>query len=364
MKIAIILGTRPEIIKMSPIIRYCQENGVEFFILHSGQHYDYEMDQAFFEDLKLPSPDYNLSAGAEPYRMQVGLLVRNIMDVLAKERPDVALVQGDTNTVLAGALAANKLRVPVAHHEAGLRSHDLTMLEETNRIITDHIADFLFSPTTDAHKNLTDEGIDESKIFQTGNTVVDAIKQNLAISNERNDVCAQLGVEKGAYILATAHRAENVDNEKRLRGILKGMGMVGEQMKMPIIYPVHPRTAHKIDQFVVTVPDGVRLVKPVGYLDFLQLEARAKLIMTDSGGIQEEACIMGVPCVTMRDNTERPETIAAGVNVLAGANADKIAQAAQDILNAWDKRRDAQPFGDGTAGEQIIKILQGEIGSN
>lgn len=353
--ICILIGTRPEIIKMSPLIRACEKKKQDYFILHTGQHYSYEMDRKFFEDLEIKKPKYNLNVGGQEYRKQVGMMIREIMAILDKEKPDIVFVQGDTNSVLAGALAANKLGIKIGHHEAGLRSHDLTMLEETNRIITDHIADFLFTPTIDADKNLRDEGISPENIFHTGNTVVDAVRQNLEISKKNADVHKKLGLNE--YILVTAHRAENVDVEKRLRGIMDGLMLVHQFFKKPIVWPIHPRTKNNMDKFGIEKPEGVRFIEPVGYLDFLQLEAEATLIITDSGGIQEEACIMQVPCVTIRDNTERPETIKAGVNILAGTNANSILSAAKEMSS---KAHDwANPFGDGTAGEKIIDVWLG-----
>ncbi|MBN2457559.1 UDP-N-acetylglucosamine 2-epimerase (non-hydrolyzing) [Candidatus Woesearchaeota archaeon] len=353
MKACILLGTRPEIIKMSPLIRACESLGIDYYILHTGQHYSYEMDRQFFLDLELPKPKYNLDVGGRPYRKQVGMMIRQIMDVLSKDRPDIVFVQGDTNSVLAGALAANKLGIPIGHHEAGLRSHDLTMLEETNRIITDHISDFLFAPTKDAKKNLEEEGIDMSKTWLTGNTVVDAVKENLKISEKKAEPLKKLGLKKGGYILATAHRAENVDVQKRLRGIIGGLGLVFEKTGLEVIYPIHPRAKARLEEFKIDLPDGIRLIEPQGYLDFLQLEANAKLIITDSGGLQEEACILKVPCVTTRDNTERPETVDAGINVLSGTVPEKILSCAKDMLE--NHRRWTNPFGDGHAGKRIIE---------
>ena len=325
-KIAIILGTRPEIIKMSPIINELDNRGSDYFVLHTGQHYSYEMDKKFFEDLELPKPKYNLNVGSQKYGKQVGMMIREIMEILAKEKPTVVLVQGDTNSVLAGAQAANKLRIKIAHHEAGLRSHDLTMLEETNRIITDHISDYLFAPTEDALRNLQDEGINNDKIFLTGNTVVDAVLQNFELANRKVNILKKLNLKEKNYIIVTAHRAENVDREKRLQGIIEGLTLVGQYFKLPIIYPIHPRTINNIKKFGLKIPDSVKFLDPLGYLEFLQLEANAKLIITDSGGLQEEACVLKIPCVTIRNTTERPETINAGINILAGTNPEKILQ--------------------------------------
>lgn len=356
MKLAIILGTRPEIIKMAPIIKLCQaRHDLEFFILHTGQHYSHAMDKQFFDDLELPLPKYNLGVGGEPYRKQVGLMVNNIMQVLDKEKPDVVLVQGDTISVLAGALAANKLKILIGHHEAGLRSHDLSMIEETNRIITDHISDYLYAPTADAYKNLIEEGLSDKKILLTGNTVVDALNQNIELAKSKANVLKRFKLQPKEYIVATAHRAENVDNKKRLSGILKGLYLVNREFSLPIIYPIHPRTVMSIKRFDLKIPSGLKLIKPLSYLEFIQLEANAKLIITDSGGAQEEACILKVPCVTLRDNTERPETIHAQINILAGTQPEKILDSTQKMMSG--DRVWINPFGDGQAAKRILNSL-------
>ena len=291
MKLAIVLGTRPEIIKMSPIIRICEQKNLDYFILHTGQHYSYEMDKKFFEDLEIRQPDYNLNVGSQPYRKQIGSMIREISVVLEKEKPDLVLVQGDTNSVLAAALAANKLKIKIGHHEAGLRSHDLTMLEETNRIITDHISDFLFVPTQDALKNITEEGINKDKVFLTGNTVVDAIQHNLSLAEKKVNILEKLNLTNKNYIITTAHRAENVDNQERLQGIVQGLKLIRNDLKLPVIFPIHPRTKINLEKFGITM-DSITLIPPLGYLEFLQLQANAKLIVTDSGGLQEESCIL------------------------------------------------------------------------
>jgi UDP-N-acetylglucosamine 2-epimerase (non-hydrolysing) len=353
MNVCIIIGTRPEIIKMAPLIRACEKKNLDYFILHTGQHYSYEMDKKFFEDLELKKPKYNLNVGGQEYRKQVGLMITKITDILTIEKPDVVFVQGDTNSVLAGALAANKLQIKIGHHEAGLRSHDLTMLEETNRIITDHISDYLFAPTTSAINNIKEEGINKN-VFLTGNTIVDAVNENLILAEKKVNIHKKLNIEKNNYIVVTAHRAENVDNEKRLRGIIDGLMLVSQFTKLPIIFPIHPRTLKNLTKFNIEQPKEIQFIEPLGYLEFLQLEAHAKLFITDSGGLQEEACILKIPCVTIRDNTERPETIDAGINILAGTSPNKILNSAKEMLNYNGKW--INPFGDGKAGEHIIDI--------
>jgi len=349
--IAIILGTRPEIIKMSPIIRECEARNLDYFILHTGQHYSYEMDRAFFEDLELPEPKYNLDVGSGTHAEQTGRIMTGIERILLEEKPEIVLVQGDTNTVLAGALAASKLHIKVGHVEAGLRSYDRRMPEEINRIVADHISDVLFPPTETAKKNLIEEGIPEERIFVTGNTVVDAVEQNLAIARRKDDLLQQLGLTSKGFFLVTAHRAENVDTKQRLEGILQGLEAIQSEFSLPIIFPMHPRTAKMAQAFGLSL-DEIHVTEPLGYLDFLQLEANARLVLTDSGGLQEESCILGVPCVTLRDNTERPETVEVGANVLAGTDPDVMLSCARKMLaqgTSW-----ANPFGDGRAGERIV----------
>ncbi len=354
MTCAIILGTRPEIIKMSPIIRALARQRKPFTIIHTGQHYSYVMDRIFFDELELPSPDINLDVGSASHGIQTGLMLSRIEDILIKLKPEMVLVQGDTNTVVAGALAAVKLSIPVGHVEAGLRSYDRSMPEEINRIVADHIADHLFAPTQNAEAILLSEGIPRERILNTGNTVVDAVWQNLSIAKEKMAVSEIIGSQE-KYFLATAHRQENVDNREKLLGIIDGLGAIGKHMDTPILFPIHPRTRKMLDAFSIEIPDYVRLLEPIGYLKFLALEANAKLILSDSGGIQEEACVLGVPCVTLRENTERPETVEVGANMLAGTDPRRILEAGLEMLsrnNLWE-----QPFGDGKSGERIAAFI-------
>jgi UDP-N-acetylglucosamine 2-epimerase (non-hydrolysing) len=264
------------------------------------------------------------------------------------------LVEGDTNTVLAGSLAASKLDVSVGHVEAGLRSFDRSMPEEINRIVSDHVSDLLFAPTETARSNLMREGIPVEKIYVTGNTIVDAVYQNLELAVKNRNPLRDLGLKRGEYFLATAHRAENTDDPLRLQGILDGLNMVSEEYDLPVLYPIHPRTSKMIQQNNHRL-GNIRTIEPVGYTDFLLLEAGARLIVTDSGGVQEEACILRVPCVTLRYNTERPETIENGANMLVGADPEKIVKGVEKMLKVpkkWDN-----PYGDGVAGKKICEII-------
>jgi UDP-N-acetylglucosamine 2-epimerase (non-hydrolysing) len=349
MKVAIILGTRPEIIKMSPIIRALEQKGMEFFILHTGQHYSYNMDKVFFEQLRLPQPRYNLRVGSGTHAEETGRMMIGIEKVLVEEKPSIVLVEGDTNTVLAGALASVKIGIPIGHVEAGLRSFDRSMPEEINRVVVDHISDLLFAPTKTAEGNLLREGIPEDRIFVTGNTIVDAVYQNLQLAEAINAPFIE-----DDYFLVTVHRQENTDNPTRLKNIIEGLKLVKEYFDMPIIYPIHPRTLKRIREYSINT-EGLNLIEPLDYLSFLKLESRAKLIFTDSGGVQEEACILKVPCVTLRYNTERPETIEVGANILAGTEPKEILEKARIMIDA--KRDWENPFGDGKAAVRIVSII-------
>jgi UDP-N-acetylglucosamine 2-epimerase (non-hydrolysing) len=354
MTIAIILGTRPEIIKMAPVIRECQRRGLDYSIIHTGQHYSYQMDRIFFEQLELPQPDHNLDAGSGNQGEQTGRILADLEALLMAERPDVVLVQGDTNTVMAGALAASKLHIKVGHVEAGLRSYDRSMPEEINRVVADHVSDYCFAPTEISKANLLKEGIAEDKIHITGNTIVDSVYQNLEIAMRKVNILADLGLEPKGYFLVTSHRQENVDNKERLGEIIRGLEMVKSEFGLPVVFPVHPRTSKMVQSFGFEL-DGIRAIEPLGFLEFLQLEANARLALTDSGGVQEEACILGVPCVTLRDNTERPETLEVGSNLLAGADSATILEKTgfmMNVDNGW-----MNPFGDGRSGIYVVDSL-------
>lgn len=353
MKAGIILGTRPEIIKFSPIIRELESKNSDYFILHTGQHYSHNMDRVFFEQLKLPDATYNLDVGSGSHGEQTGKMLAGIEKTLKKDPPSIVLMEGDTNTVLAGALAAVKLGIDVGHVEAGLRSYDMEMPEEINRVLTDHCSDLLFAPTEKSKHILIAEGIPEDRVFVTGNTIVDAVIQNIEISEKKRHIHEKLCIEKASYFLATIHRQENVDNKKRLKNLMSGLELVSRKTGLPIIYPIHPRSKKQLLHFKIRAR-GIRMIKPLDYLTFLQLERDAKLILTDSGGVQEEACILGIPCVTLRYNTERPETLEVGANVLAGTDPREIAEAAEFMLKR--RNRWKNPFGDGKAGKRIVKI--------
>jgi len=353
-KLAIVVGTRPEIVKMAPLIRVANARGMRPLVAHTGQHYSFEMDAVFFHELGLPEADVNLEVGSGPAAGQLAAIVEGMGTWVEREKPDWVLVEGDTNSVLGAALAAHKSGVRVGHVEAGLRSFDRGMPEELNRILTDHIADLLFAPTERAAAQLASEGFADGKVQVTGNTVVD----ELLFQRERglaNGVLEKHGASPRRYILATFHRAENTDDVSRLRGIVDGLAGSAARLGMPVFCALHPRTRARLRELCLTLPEDVRVLPPLPYLEFLGLHAEAALMLTDSGGLQEEACVLRVPCVTMRDNTERPESLEVGANRLAGADAARIVEAAAAMSSV--PRDWKQPFGDGRAAERILDSL-------
>ena len=339
---------------MSPIVRNCASRGVDFFILHTGQHYTYNMDMLFFEELSLPAPDYNVMVGSGSFASQMGKIMIGLEEVLTKEEASYVLGEGDTNSVLGAALVASHLHIPFVHVEAGLRSYNRLMQEEHNRIIADRVADLLFPPTPLSRDILIQEGYERSRIYVTGNTIVDALRHYLPAAIEASSP-EKFGVEPQKYFLATVHRAENTDCSLSMGRILEGLERASREHGLPVVFPIHPRTRSRIADFNIPVPDRIRLIDPVGYYDFLVLEKQAALIFTDSGGVQEESCIFQVPCVTLREDTERPETILVGGNLLAGTSPEGIVAGANTMLG---RSRDwANPFGDGDAAARMVDIL-------
>lgn len=355
MKVCLIVGTRPEVIKMSQVIKELERTNTNFFIIHSNQHYSPEMDQVFFDELKLPKPKYNLNVGSGMHSNQTGNILIKMEPILEKEKPDYVLVQGDTNTVLAGGLAAAKLGIKVGHIEAGLRSYDRTMPEETNRVVTDHLSNFLFAVTKKQKEILKRESIEESKINTVGNTIVDAVLANIKIAEKTSTILQDNDLKEKKYVLLTAHRASNVDTSENLQGLLKAVSSIADLEK--VLWPIHPRAKKKLEEFNLKLHPNISLINPVGYLDFLILQQKAKIVLTDSGGLQEESCILGTPCLILRENTERPETIEVGASALVGRDSKKLKENFEKFSNSrglkWDN-----PFGDGTASERIIKILK------
>ncbi|MBD3164412.1 UDP-N-acetylglucosamine 2-epimerase (non-hydrolyzing) [Candidatus Woesearchaeota archaeon] len=356
MKLAIVLGTRPEIIKLASIIAYCEENEIDYRLIHTNQHYNYELDKIFFEELHLPAADYSLGAGSKSHAKQVAEMISKIEDVFLREKPDCVIVQGDTNSVLAGGLTAAKMGIKVAHVEAGLRSFDRHMPEEINRIIVDSISDILLPPTDWARRNLLREGISKKKIFVTGNTIVDALNRHIKLAEKKEGIFLKHRIKKNNYFLVTIHRRENTEYPKKIEDIFSAFDLLYKRYETEFLFPAHPRTLKFIEDNNIIIPKGLSLIKPVGYLDFLNLEKNAKLILTDSGGMQEEACILKVPCVTLRENTERPETLEAGSNVLAGTGTEKIIKCVEKMIST--ERNWKNPFGDGKSGERAVNTVK------
>jgi UDP-N-acetylglucosamine 2-epimerase (non-hydrolysing) len=363
MRICIVVGTRPEIIKMSPIIRECEKRNIDYFIIHTNQHYSYSMDRIFFEELELPEPNYNLEVGSGTHGAQTGMMLSALEPPLLRKEPSVVLVEGDTNTVLAGAITCAKCHIKVGHVEAGLRSYDRNMPEEINRVLADHISNYLFAPTSVSKSNLTKEGIPKDKIFVVGNTIVDATLHNLQIAEKKSKILNELQLSEKSYFLMTLHRQENVDDEDRLKKIIYSLERISQTYDFPIIYPIHPRTEKMMRNFGlkdrVNEISNLKLIEPVGYLDFLVLENNARLALTDSGGVQEETCILNVPCVTLRYNTERPETVEVGKNVVAGVESENVIRSVNDMLGRTLSHDN--PFGDGSTGQRIVDILVSSV---
>ena len=349
MKIVSIIGARPQFIKCSPISKELRKDHEEILI-HTGQHYNYEMSKLFFDELGIPKPDYNLGVGSGPHGEQTGKMLIEIDKVLLKEKPDLVLVYGDTNSTLAGALVAVKLQITVGHIEAGLRSFDKSMPEEINRVLTDHCSDFLFTSTETGMKNLREEGL-EKNAYLTGDVMYDALLHNIKIA-EKTKILEKIGVKSKDYYLATIHRPSNTDSVKNLSTILESFSEIGKK----IIFPVHPRAMKfiKNNNLDKIISKNIKMVKPVGYLDFIWLEKNTKKILTDSGGIQKEAYMLKIPCITLRENTEWIETVEDGWNVLVGNDKQKILDA---VNNFEPAEKQNNHYGNGNASKKIKKII-------
>ena len=360
--IVAVLGTRPEIIKMAPLIVELMRRDADFRVVNTQQHYDYEMSKSFLDVFNLPDSDYSLGVKSGTHAEQTSKAMIGIENVIQKEKPKIVVAEGDTNSVLAAGIASAKMRTPFGHVEAGLRSFDRIMPEEVNRVIVDHCSELLFAPSPLAVKHLKDEGIQDG-VFMTGNTVVDAVKQLEPKLN--TNILENLSLEKQGYVLVTAHRSENVDIEENCRNIVAAI----TSLEYPVAYPIHPRTLNFFQRFglldKLKQSKNVKLTKPLGYFDFLSLLKYSKLVLTDSGGLQEEAVLLHVPCITMRNNTERQETVESGANILVGTDKNRIVSTVNSILS--NSKLDAKmrsvdsPYGDGTAGEQIVAILEDQV---
>ncbi len=347
-----IVGARPQFIKAAPVSRALTSHFNEVMI-HTGQHYDYEMSDLFFKEMDMRQPDFNLGIGGGTHGAQTGMMLIELEKVMSSVKPDCILVYGDTNSTLAGALTAAKAGTPLAHVEAGLRSYNRAMPEEVNRVLTDHVSTWLFCPTDVAVQNLKKEGIVKG-VHQIGDVMYDALLHNLEIAREKSQILARMSLKKGEYALATVHRAGNTDNRNNMQSILDALGLLPTR----VIFPVHPRTRKRIEEWELAVNSNVSLIEPLGPLDILQLLENANCILTDSGGMQREAYLLGARCITLREETEWVETVSAGWNSLAGVDAKRI----RALYETW-KPAGERPllYGDGRAAEKIVQILVSEI---
>ena len=350
MKILTVVGARPQFIKasaVSNVIRKCHEE----ILVHTGQHYDKNMSQVFFEELNIPKPDYNLEVGSGNHGKQTGTMLIKLEEIYIKEKPDFVLVYGDTNSTLAGALCASKLLIPLAHVEAGLRSFNRKMPEEQNRVITDTLSNILFVPTESAILNLKREGIEQG-VYNVGDVMFDAILNFKKLAESKDQIIKKLDLKGKDYILTTIHRAENTNYIHRLKNIVEALNECGK----PVVLPLHPRTKKYIIDYGLKFNDNVNVIEPVGYLEMINLEMNSQKIVTDSGGVQKEAFIMQKPCITMRDETEWVETVENGWNIIVGTDKDKILEG---ILNFIPDRNQKSIFGKGDAAVKILDVLKG-----
>lgn len=364
LKILNIVGARPNFMKIAPIHKIMEKDEkIKPVLVHTGQHYDRKMSHLFFEDLGLPKPDIYLGVGSGSHAVQTSKIMTKFEQVVLNEKPDLVLVVGDVNSTIACSLVASKLYIPVAHVEAGLRSFDRKMPEEINRILTDTISDFLFITEKSGEVNLLNEGINPDKIHFVGHVMIDSLIQHM-VKSEASKVHEKINAKPGNYGLITLHRPSNVDNEENLKNILEAFKDI--QTDIPLYFPMHPRTKKNMENFNLQslldeMPD-FHIIEPLGYLDFLKMQKYARVIMTDSGGIQEESTFLKIPCITLRENTERPSTVELGTNILVGPNKEKILSAWCTIKSDNKKEGQIPPLWDGKAAERIVKIILEKLG--
>lgn len=354
MRVVHIVGARPNFMKVGPVMRALGGRaGVSQKLIHTGQHYDVNMSDVFIQQLVIPSPDINLAVGSGSHAKQTAEIMVRLEPVIEESKPDIVLVYGDVNSTVATALVCAKLGVRVGHVEAGLRSFDRTMPEEINRLLTDQIADLLFTPSPDGSENLRKEGVAEGKIFYVGNVMIDSLVRLLP---EARKVVMDELPEK--YVLMTLHRPANVDEGPTLRGILESL--VAVDQRVSVVFPAHPRTRRRIHEFGLAL-GSLRVLDPLPYIEFLALQSRATAVVTDSGGVQEESTYLGVPCLTLRENTERPVTISMGTNVLVGRDPERLRHELSKVLNGQAKKGTVPPLWDGRAGERIADVLTSHL---
>lgn len=362
-KIIIIAGARPNFIKVWPVLNVIKKySRISHILVNTGQHYDFGMSKIFFQGLKIEKPKYNLGIGSGTNAYQTGTAMIELEKIFINEKPDLVMVFGDVNSTLAGALAASKLHIPIAHVESGLRSGDFYMPEEVNRVIADHISNFLFCTEPSAVKNLALEGISKDKVFYVGNVMIDTLK-NLKNRSQKSKILKKLGLEKKKYCLLTLHRQENVDDQEIFENILGAIGDI--QRKIKIVYPIHPRSEKIINkigpQKIIKEFKNLIIIKPVGYLDMIFLTQNSKMVLTDSGGLQEETTFLGVPCLTIRKSTERPITVEIGTNKIVGINKNVIVKEANKIIENAVKNRKIPKYWDGKTAERIIRLINNKL---
>jgi len=344
-----VVGARPNFVKAAPVLRVLGERGVRQTLVHTGQHYDRNMSDVFFAQLEMPEPDVNLEVGSGSHAWQTAEIMRRFEPLALERKPNIVLVYGDVNSTVAAALVCSKMGIRVGHVEAGLRSFDRTMPEEINRIVTDQLSDLLFTPSEDGDVNLLREGVPRERIHLVGNVMIDSLIRLLPVAkaSSRNGLPER-------FALVTLHRPSNVDNLENLRGILNSLSRVSQTLS--IIFPVHPRTRQRISEFKLNF-ENLRLLEPLPYIEFLALQSRAAVVITDSGGIQEETTCLGVPCLTLRTNTERPITVTSGTNVLVGEDREKLVDELESVLNGNIKKPHSIPLWDGKSAARIADIL-------
>ncbi len=351
MKLALVAGARPNFMKIAPVLWAAEERDIDVLLVHSGQHYDPSMSDVFFADLGIRPPDVNLEVGSASHAVQTARIMERFEEVVDRERPDVVMVPGDVNSTVACGLVAAKAGCVLAHVEAGLRSRDWAMPEEINRVVTDRLSDILLAPSLDAVENLRAEGYREDQIALVGNVMVDTLFQNLERARS-GPVIGELGLERRGFGLVTLHRPSNVDDPEVLAGIISALSTIAD--RLPLVFPIHPRTEAVLDR--ASLHPAIHLIGPAGYLDFIALEDGARLVLTDSGGVQEETTMLGVPCLTLRENTERPITVTDGSNTVVGTDPSTIVSAADEALE--DEREYPRPeLWDGRAAERIVDAL-------
>lgn len=361
-RLVAVAGARPNFMKIAPLLRELEARGrFDVFLVHTGQHYDAVMSDGFFSDLGIPAPDQNLGVGSGTHAQMTAAVLEKMEPILTEQQPDALIVVGDVNSTLAATLAASKLGVPIAHVEAGLRSFDRTMPEEINRILTDSISDWLFVTEPAGEENLAREGAHPARVHRVGNVMIDTLMRHLAKAREM-DTLERLGLTPDGYVALTLHRPSNVDDPTHLRRLFDVFEEIHREL--PVIFPVHPRTRAVIEQQLGDPAPQIRLTDPLGYLDFLRLMADANFVLTDSGGVQEETTVLGVPCLTMRENTERPITVTAGTNRLVGRDPDAIRQEARKLMDG-DRPQGKIPEGwDGGAAGRIVDVLERDLGAD